>query len=134
MKVFAVMAERVSAQKTCQDGQPLIKFLRANPIVGIFTEAFKFGVRRRAESNTDNQPPTREAVERSRFARDHPWSAPGERRDERAQPHSLRLCGNCRQGDPSIYKRNVGAPEDEEMVPKKETIPASILGVMRKQQ
>src|SRR4051794_8983491 len=72
-------------------------------------------------------------VERDALSGELPGAPPGDRRDHRTETHLVGREGHCRQRDPRIGHRDTLTWHKElHMVPDEESVPAGLLGVLRK--
>src|SRR5271156_1375336 len=96
-------------------------------IVRLLTEALKLRLSRRAEADSENKEAVGKMVECAGFAREFPWPSPGNRRDHRSQENALGRCGDRCKHDPCVGQWNGGRAVEQQMIPKKKSVPPRCL-------
>src|SRR5947207_12797206 len=96
----------------------LVEHFRACAPVCYFAHAIEAG-RDRTQADREYGPPIRELIERRSLARDLPWSAPRNRREQRAQADAVGAGCDRREQTPRVHAIR-GFPD-------KDAIPAGLL-------
>jgi len=107
--------------------EALVEDVAALARVGRLSEARQLTSRIDAEPDAEDEPPSREVVERHRLAGELLGTATHDRRDHRPDPHAARHHRDGRQRDPRIGDLGRLAGRAEHVIPQEEPVPAALL-------